>query len=947
VVVVGYGTQKKVNLSGAVETISSKLIESRPVTNANLALQGAAPNLNIAMNDGRSTTAPEINIRGFTSINGGSAFILIDNVPVTAQELSRINPADIESVSVLEDAAAAAIYGARAAFGVVLITTRTAKSDKLVVDADVNYGLKQIYGAPEFITDPYLFMQYTYESGYPLRTIFTEAQRMYAKRRSEDPSLPEIIMKEDGANWDYYASTNWVKKVYAETSSTYNANMRVAQKSERLTYTMSGGYCWQDGILKVANDVMRRYNFRGNGTYKFTDWWKVGSNVSFVSSKYDAPTFIDYGLYQRLYYVDAVHPMYNPDGSLTEGGAFYGLLTEGGRSVTHVNETQVSLHTTVDILKDVWNIKADANFRRSNENMNRAFVPSYYRLGPELPLRASGMEGTGTGTNSFARVQSAVANYTVLNIYTDFHKTFADRHYVQALVGFNQEYLYSDYNWTQKQLLISNNLPTLQLATGTLTAGQTIDELALQGVFFRLNYIFNNKYILEFNGRDDGSSRYPKNNRWGVFPSGSAAWVVSKENFFSGMNEVLHISNLKLRGSYGSLGNQVNSSYYPYIPTMSSKETVTVLDGVRPYAAFQPGTVSSSLTWETVRTLNGGIELGLFDKFDLKFDLYTRHTEGMLTKSRTLPGIYGAAEPNTNAADLKTKGWGLNVGYRDEMSAASSPLSFEMRAMLSDSRSYITRYDNPDRLLSDYYIGQEVGEIWGLVNAGFFQSQEELDNWPDQRDVGSDDMSYLFYVGDLKYKDLNNDGRITYGKSTVDDPGDRKVIGNTNPRYLYSFMANATWKGFDLRIFFQGVGKKNWYPAPMYHTFWGIFASPWVNANPKNLDHWTPETPNAYFPRVKQYIAEDATELGAPQSEYLQDASYLRLKNLTLGYTLPNMLTEKWNVTNLRFYLSGENIWTPIRHIAVSEIDPETVDNRLGFTYPHQRVWSFGLNLSF
>ncbi|MDR1102282.1 MAG: TonB-dependent receptor [Tannerella sp.] len=953
VVVVGYGTQKKVNLSGAVSTVSSKTLDNRPVTNANMALQGLAPGLNIQMSSGQATSAPDINIRGYTSINGGSAFILVDNVPVSADELSRINPADIESATVLKDAAASAIYGARAAFGVLLITTKTAKSDKLEVDVDVNYGIHNLFNLPNLITDISQFMDMTTAAGYPLRTIYSDTQREYARQRSANPSLSDVIPNPTNPNlWDYYAMTNWYETVYKQNTPSYTANVRIAQKRDRLTYAMSGGYYRQEGVHKLANDVFNRYTFRGNGTYDLTNWWKVGSHISFVHTGYDYPTTLDYNLFGKVQTEDVCYPLRNPDGTWTDGGAdVVGLMTEGGRTDKQVDETQISLNTTIDILKDVWSIKGDVNFRRSHKDTDSHSYPSYYRRGPEEAL----MSRWNTGNNTFAAVTSNINNYTVFNVYTDFHKTFAGKHYVQALAGFNQEYLYISDHSVQRQQLISSGLPTLQLATGTVNAYQNIEELALRGIFYRLNYIYDNRYILEFDGRNDGTSRFPANKRWGMFPSGSVAWVLSQEKFFSGVNDALKISNLKLRGSYGVLGNQVVKSgdreiYYPYLAAMGSGTIGTVIDGTQPMAVFQPGTVAGDLTWERVRTINGGLDLGLFkNKLDLSFDLYTRYTEDMLTKSKSLPAFYGAGEPRSNAADLKTKGWELMASYRDQVNVAGSPLSFSLSFMLSDSRTWITRYDNPNKVLSDYYEGQELGSIWGLVTEGYFQSEEELANWPDQTKVGSDDNQYKFYVGDLKFKDLNEDNEISFGSGTVDDPGDRKIIGNDRARLPYSITVDGTWKGFDLRLFFQGVGKRDWYPDN--RDFWGTTQSPWHTPLVKNLDAWTTENRNAYFPRVKQYIAEETgsngTELGAPQTKYLQDASYLRLKNLTAGYTLPATISNRWKISHLRVYLSAENLWT-LNRIDIKELDPEMMTGASRSSqYPFQRVFSLGLQLNF
>jgi TonB-linked SusC/RagA family outer membrane protein len=526
--------------------------------------------------------------------------------------------------------------------------------------------------------------------------------------------------------------------------------------------------------------------------------------------------------------------------------------------------------------------------------------------------------------------------------------------------------------WARKTDLISTGLPTVQLATGATYAGEGISELALRGAFGRLNYIYDNKYIAEFNGRYDGTSRYPEKSRFGFFPSGSAAWVVSRENFVAGIVETLQIDNLKLRGSYGVLGNQASKSYYPYIASMTSGNISVPVNGVMPLAIYQPGTVAGDLTWEKVSTVNGGIDVSLFkNRINLSFDKYTRYTEGMLTRSKALPAVYGATEPSTNAANLKTNGWEITLGLQEQFDVAGSPLHLSLSLMLADSRAYITKYDNPTRGIkdngtADYYEGQEIGELWGFVTDGYLKKEDLVGDGTtgraiiDQYKVAEDDNNRLVYEGDLKFKDLNNDGEISFGEKTVSNPGDRKIIGNESVRLPYSFELNGSWKGFDLRAFFQGVGKRDWYPGNNQHDFWGVYGNPWSSPIKENFDHWTPENPDAYWPRLKPYIAEAYLELGAVQTKYLQDASYLRLKNLTVGYTLPASLTNKWHVSRLRLYISAENILT-FRHLDVSGVDPEGLTTSVvqwrknadgtdvtdEGKYPFQRVYSFGLNLSF
>ncbi|GHT86458.1 hypothetical protein FACS18947_6320 [Bacteroidia bacterium] len=426
------------------------------------------------------------------------------------------------------------------------------------------------------------------------------------------------------------------------------------------------------------------------------------------------------------------------------------------------------------------------------------------------------------------------------------------------------------------------------------------------------------------------------------------------DNFFETPADKLKITNLKFRGSYGSLGNQSLSDYYPAIPYMSGSKMGYILDGAQNLMMGQPGVVSPTLSWEKVRTANFGVDLGLFNKFNLNYDIYTRYTDDMLTLSKELPSVFGATPPRTNAADLKTKGWELTLGYRDRFIVNESPLNWSVSFMISDSRSKITKYDNPTNNFgkngNSYYEGKDIGEIWGFTTDGYFKTQAEVDAL-NQRDIGTDDVGYVFQVGDIKMKDLDEDNKITFGDNTLANPGDRKVIGNTSVRYPYSFELAADYKGFDVRAFFQGVGKRDWYPGAASIYFWGVYAQPWTNVTKKNMDHWTPENPNAYFPRVKAYAAEDDNmELAAAQTKYLQDASYLRMKNLTIGYSIPKNILSKLNISYLRFYFSAENVFT-ISHLDKGiDLDPEIIDRYNGFnsgTYPMQRTYSIGANLTF
>ncbi|MDR2948265.1 MAG: TonB-dependent receptor [Prevotella sp.] len=960
IVVVGYGVQKKINLSGAVQAVGAEALASRPISNVGSGLQGMVPNLNITVNSGRADDAPILNIRGFTSINdtNGEAFVLVDNMPVTREELARLNPDDIANVSVLKDASAAAIYGARAAFGVVLITTRSAQDGKLQINFSGNYALRDRGIAPGIETDVETVMNMKSAARYPLSAIFSPQQLEYAKQITANPGIDRTIVDPTNPNvWQYYGQTDWFDETHKNTAATYTANLNISKKTDNLSYYVSGGYYKQDGLLKYGNDILNRYNIRSKADVKLTNWWNLGANLTYTHINYDSPSFLDGYFYWQVNRTSSLDVPKNPDGTWTTAGAtLLGVLNEGGRRKDRTNETQVSITTQFDIVKDIWKVNADINFRRTNKTRDKENLAVKYRTGPNQPILQTFGERGGSGNNSVNNIAyySWEDMYSVYNIYTNFTKTFAGKHYFNSMLGYNREFQTRYYYSTVKTGLITPALPEINLSTGDVTATNTRRELALEGIFGRLNYIYDNRYIFEMNGRYDGSSRFLKGDRYGFFPSASVAWSVINEPFFRAPAEKLHMTNLKFRGSYGALGNQALADYYPAIPYMTGSKMSYILDGAQPIMMGQPGVVSPTLTWEKVRTVNFGVDLGLFNKFDLNFDVYSRYTDDMLTQSKELPAVFGATPPKTNAADLKTNGWELSLAYRDKFTVKGSPLNWSVKFMISDSQSKITKYDNPTYNFgkdgNSYYEGKKIGEIWGFTTDGYFKTQEEADAL-NQREIGTDDVGYVFQVGDIKMKDLDGDKKISFGDNTLEKPGDRKVIGNTSARYPYSFELSADWKGFDIRAFFQGVGKRDWYPGAASIYFWGVYAQPWTNVTTKNMDHWTEDNPNAYFPRVKAYAAEDGNmELAAAQTKYLQDASYLRLKNLTIGYSIPKNILKSLNISYLRFYFSAENLFT-VSHLDKGiDLDPEIIDRYNGFnsgTYPMQRIYSIGANLTF
>lgn len=938
VVVVGYGSQKKANMSGAVETVTSTMLQDRATNNIGVALQGLVPNLQVNPNGGAADAEPSFNIRGETSINGGSPLILVDGIPTSAADFARMNSMDIENISVLKDASSAAIYGARASFGVILVTTKKGKGDKIQVQFNNTYNVRTLTNIPRVVKDPYIQASYKKEMGKPWYDLYSDTELEYAEKLVQDSSLESTIVNPvDPNKYSYLATTDWFDEIFDLFATSHHHNLSLSGASQKASYYLGTEYYAESGMLHYNKDQYSRFNVRSNVEYHPYEWLTIGNNTAFTYYKYVKPTNFGSWLYSAANETNTLVPIYNPDGSYTkEGAKMIGTLIDGGEHVTKNSALYTQFTAVLDLIPHMWNVKADFTAKINNGRVDTwdsdRKIP--YRQGPTSTDVFLGWE-------NYAQKESGQTMYTLVNLYTDFHKDFG-KHAVAAIVGYSQEYEHYNNLLSKRKDLITDTYPSVQLATGDMTMKETDYDWAIRSAFYRLNYIFDQKYIVEVNGRYDGTSRFPSSHRFGFFPSVSGAWVFSKESFMESTKSWL--DNAKLRFSYGSLGNQ-DVSYYSYVASMTASKMNYLLNGSKPMGVYQPGLISNSLTWEKVYTINGGIDLNLFsNRLILAGDMYRRDTKDMLTKGKTLPSVLGAAEPKVNAADLKTRGWEVSVTWRDKFELASKPFNYSARFVLSDSRSWITRFDNPTRILTDYYEGQELGEIWGLVTEGFFKDQADIDSHADQWSVIAYPGDRKLEPGDLKYKDLNGDNKINRGSNTVDDPGDFKIIGNNRSRYLYGLDLNADWNGFDLRMLFQGVGKRDWYPSPSEggYRFYGVYLAPWGNVYENNLDHWTPENPDGYFPRLKSYLANGAGDMSYNQTRYLQNAAYLRCKNITFGYTLPRHLLQKIKMNNVRIYLSGENLFELTA--LCKNFDPEQLN---ASSHPLQRTYSIGLNISF
>jgi len=975
IAVVGYGTQKKVNLSGAVDRIESKELENRAISNVSQGLQGLVPNLNIDYMSGEPGQAAMINIRGITSINEGEPLILIDGVPVSSEELIRVNPADVESISVLKDASSAAIYGARAAFGVILITTKRGTREGMQVSYRNNFSWSKPTILPNKITDPYIYLRLleTSTDNTPWdNQNFSDETYLWAKQRSEDPSLPGVrVNPNDATSWEYMGDKDWTHYFLSDYTFSNSHHLSVQGRSDKTSYYLSGGFDDQSGALKIATDRYSRYNLRSQVNYNLSDWIKIGNNTLLQSTEREKPYHFSMWDIYNLFPTDWD---INPDGTWanTAVGDMGASLTEGGDHRDLYNSFLTTFTGEMSVFRDMLKINADVTFRRDNNNVfsdNRKYMIGY---GPD-DVREVG--------NNVAYRTVSFNNYNVFNLYGTFFRDFGTSQFT-AIAGFNQEE--NRYEWlhASKEKVISSSLPSIALATGEDYTDEYIAEWAIRGAFYRLNYVLNDKYIFELNGRYDGSSKFPKENRFGFFPSASAAWRLDHESFMSGLKPV--VSLLKPRVSYGSLGNQFVSEY-GYIPTMNASQASLIIGGSRPMQVTPPSLVSSNYTWEKVSSVNLGVDLGLFDnRFTATFDWYTRDTRGMLTQGKDLPDVLGAGEPNENAADLRTQGWELTMVYKHRGQLSGKPFMANARFVLSDSRSWITRFDNPNQNLVQYYEGMELGEIWGLTSDGLFKTEEEIAALDETQVIPWGALSIV--PGWPKYVDQDGNKIIETGL-TVDDPKDLSIIGNSTPRYRYGFNFDFTWEGFDLRLFLQGVGKRDYYPLD--YLYWGFYQQPYAGGYAHLTDFYRGEDDSqidrdkhsqsyidagladanldAFYPIMQAWLADrnlgeridQAKGLAIPQTAYLLDASYLRIKNITIGYTLPVRLYKNKGIENIRVYVSGENLyeWSKVK----AYYDPEAINDAVkidpgadvargsgkGYAYPFQRYYSAGINVTF
>ena len=770
----------------------------------------------------------------------------------------------------------------------------------------------------------------------------------YKELYESGQAYPEVVKKADGT-YEYFANTDWIDALYKDHTIAQTHNLTVQGGNDKTPFLLSGRYYNYDGLFNHNTDKFRSWNLRSKNTLMLFPWLKIENNFEYSKFEYHNPENVGEGggIWRNI--EDEGHPcapIYNPDGSFSFSAAYTLGDFIYGKNGRDLDNHQIRNTTFLD---KSLHVRGDFTFRSRDNETDRRRVPVPYEKVEGKTLWLS------TKYNDY-NVATNKNNYIATNLYADYEHTWG-KHYFKGMLGWNYEQqTYKSLNVTRNGLLTPDS-KNINMALGdNITTSGDYYKWRIAGGFFRFNYSFADRYLLEFNGRYDGSSKFPEGDQWGFFPSVSAGWRVTEEPWWKVDKNL--ISNLKLRASYGSLGNG-NVSPYSFMELFTINTSGRVLNGALNKYTSSPAVLPDGLTWERATTADIGLDLSMFNsRLILSADYYWRKTTDMYTVGRTLPQVFGATAPKGNYADMTTKGWEVSVTWNDHFTLADKPFNYRVRATLADSYSVIDKYNNDEKYLSDYYAGQRLGEIWGYVTEGLFKDQADIDNSPSQLQLQSSAQN-KWYPGDVKFKDLNGDGKITYGNNRVGDSGDRKVIGNSLPRYTFSLTLGADWNNFYFSAFFQGVGKQDWYPSNE-SIFWGQYNRPYNQLPKWQLgEYWTEDNPDAYLPRYAGYtVLGTQRELGATQTRYLQNVAYIRLKNLQIGYNLPRNFVKKLWMQNASVYISAENIWCwsplynrthdiDVTNIAGSDPDLTSGGSGDGLSYPQMKSISLGLTVTF
>lgn len=951
VVVVGFGTQRRVNMTGSVGTVTAKQLADRPVRNTAQALQGLVTGLNISQNNGSLETNPSINIRGTGTIgtSSSSPLILVDGMEGS---INAINPQDIENISVLKDASASAVYGSRAAFGVILVTTKKGKQGK----ARLNYNNSLRSSGPLLLPkqmDSYTFALFFNDANLNggSSAFFSPEQLQRIKDYQAGTNRNSIIPDPNNPNrWaDGYgygnANVDWYKAMYRSNSFAQEHNLSLNGGSDRFSYYLSGNYMHQEGLMRFNTDWYDRYGITAKINGKISEAVSVNYTNRFIFEGYQRPAALTNSFYNDLGRQGwPTLPLYDPNGFLYSAPSPALRMAEGGIDRNQRDWNYQQLQLVLEPVKG-WKTFGEFNYRARTDFRHWDVQRTYNH---DVNGNAYVYD-----QNSEVYEYGYKENYYNSNIYSEYSKRY-NKHNGKIMAGFQSELTkYRDLSASRQGIIVPDN-STIVTTSGVNNLGVGVPPVVsgqyqnwgVRGFFGRFNYDYEGKYLLEVNARYDGSSRFRSDSRWGLFPSVSVGWNMARESFIQKLSNVIDV--LKLRASYGQLGNQNTNNWYPTYVTMpvNTASGNWLINGQRPNYASAPGLVSSTLTWETIKSLNIGVDFSFFgSRLTGSFEVFRRRTLNMVGPAPELPAILGTPVPATNNTNLTTRGFESEITWSDKL---KNGLNYSFRFLLSDYQTTVDKYPNKTGALSTYREGQKLNEIWGLTTIGIAKSKEEMDAHLAKLTGGQNALGTQWDAGDVMYADYNNDGKIDKGNSTLSNPGDLKVIGNSTPRYSVGFDASASWKGFDIRAFFQGVLKRDYWQGSYF--FWGANNPIWWSTGfVEHTDYFRASTSHPLGQNLNSYYPRPLFSSGKNrevQTRYLQDASYIRLKNIQVGYSLPANLSRRLGIQNLRIYLSGENLITRTR--TAKMFDPETIDGGAdGSVYPLQKVIAGGVSVTF
>lgn len=931
VVVVGYGVQKKVNLSGSVSAIDGDQIASKPSSDVMSALQGELPGVAILRSSGQpGSESSGMRIRGFSSANKTSTLVLIDGIE---GDMTLLNPNDIESISVLKDAASAAIYGARAAAGVVLITTKSGTEGKPRINYNGYFSFNTPGNMPERLTS------WEEQAFIDQSRIASTGKSEWTEEKASWVGNPNFNYRPlDNGRWDYFGATNWVAEGTKDYTTQQNHSVSVSGGTKAINYMLSANFFTKNGLLKYGPDSNDRYNLHAKINTSINKYIDLGVNIQYQSKEVDSSSYGPGNLFSALYSGRGRQAMYVPEPD--DSGRIYNgdlqvnpidIMKNGGTKETKYEAFIGKANLTIkDFVKGLRiNLSASRKAGYYSESSEKHTLLWKDKIGKTVRSSANDPNSLYKKKNSdYHDLLEATVNYTF-----DLNK----EHNFGILAGSSYEnYRKDEMDATAKNLISDNFFSFNGYDTSTATntvLGDNIEPWSMMSYFGRINYNYKERYLLEANIRYDGSSRLAPSKRWKAFPSVSAAWRVNTESWFN----VDFISNLKLRASWGQLGNGAVLGLYDYLSLINDSQDNTSATYMGEKWYYQSSLPSTEKTWEVIETTNIGVDFGfLNNRLTGSFEYYWKYNNDMLS-SPQLPHQIGIDVPKLNIGKLKTWGWDFNIGWKDNIKDVSYQVNFN----ISDSDNKLVEYNGASVIKAgavELLEGYSMNTIWGYKTDGFWKSRDEYLQYKKDNPGYKSFNDGKIDGGDVKYIAQGKpDHEIGVGGATPENPGDLVCLGNSNGRYLYGLNLSAQWKGFDISIMFQGVAKRKvMINAEAFAPLWQDHQMPWTI----HKDHWTEDNQNAYFPRIYQYKGNDFNFKTADR--WVQNGAYIRLKNLTLGYTVP---VSKKYIDRLRVYVTGEDIWEHTNMLSV--FDPEIGNDAKRSIYPFFRTWTVGLNVSF